>query len=531
MLGALARSLERRGVFDAERKLKSTLMKILLLTTLMGVLAYITKFYVVLIFVPIAAILLVLSLFSTGRDYGLINRESVLFALHGFILANAGFDVTGIFDKLAKMLEYEGSYVFRKIMGYFYFMGMDLREAINIVLAEEKKLGMSFKSFLTSVYNGMTTGIDTRSIFSMIIQQEIVESQKNIEAFEQTITSFLSGLMPFVVMTPMMLVLMGSVANMTFYHFAFLNIALGISVGLLLLFSENKFLYYPEIIMFSGRILVIQSIIALAVGVALYYMIGTYSLFVAVTVFYVVGYLMTRNYVGIRKDTYQYLPVFLADLGGRISIGQTFTEAVTNMPLDIYGKFSKVLKYSLGNLLHIGEIPPRKEFDRIYVYKIYKKLISDLQKGVYGYEALLNVRSIVSLMSAVYEKVRGTLGINMILIAVSLAFSTLFVDLLAFLGQQVAAAMKNVKQAQTGVAGGMQSLLILLTFLQTQSWVVDVYFLFAAIFMIVMGSFVSSVTDGTRHGNIHSILYCILSSILIVIMHTLVAPLLIGVYS
>ncbi len=415
-------------------------------------------------------------------------------------------------------------------MGYFYFMGMDLREAINRVLQEEKKLGVSFKSFLTSIYNGMTTGIDTKGIFSMVIQQEIIDSERNIEVFEQFINSFLSGLMPFIIMTPLMLVLLGGVANMPFIEYLFVNLALGVGVGLILLFSENKFLYYPEQIMFNGKLFLVQLLVAVLVSVAGYMVIGSYSMFLGVLAFFIVGYLGTREYIGLRKDTYTFLPVFLADLGGRISIGQTFTEAVTSMPLEIYGKFAKVLKFSLGNLVNIGEIPPKKDFERIYVYKIYKKLITDLQRGIYGYEALLNVRTIISLMSTVYEKIRGTLSMNSFLMAVSLSFSTLFVDLMAFLGQKVSQSMAEVQHAGAQIATGMQGMLMLLSFLRAKGWIVDVYFLFAVMFILIFGIFTSSVSDGTRHGNVQSIVYAIVSMVLIVTIHSVISPLLFAMY-
>ena len=530
MLDAIALELEKKGVYNAKERLEGAIKKVIASSLLLGVLAYVTGYYVVLVLVPLFAVMLIYGLFTTGRDYGLVNRETVLFALHGFILANAGFDVTGIFDQFAKMREYEGSYVFRKIMGYFYFMGMDLREAINRVLQEEKRLGVSFKSFLTSIYNGMTTGIDTKGIFSMVIQQEIIDSERNIETFEQFINSFLSGLMPFIIMTPLMLVLLGGVANMPFIEYLFINLALGLGVGLILLFSENKFLYYPEQIMFNGKLFLIQLVFAVLVSVAAYFVIGTYSLFLGVLTFFIIGYLATKDYIGLRKDTYTFLPVFLADLGGRISIGQTFTEAVTSMPLDIYGKFSRVLKFSLGNLVNVGEIPEKKDFERIYVYKIYKKLITDLQKGIYGYEALLNVRTIISLMSTVYEKIRGTLSMNSFLMAVSLSFSMLFVDLMAFLGEKVSESMAQVQHAGTQVATGMQGMLMLLSFLKAKSWIIDVYFLFAVIFIFIFGIFTSSVSDGTRHGNVQSIVYAIVSMIMIVVIHSLVSPALFALY-
>lgn len=530
MLDAIALELERRGVYNAKERLAGSIKRIIAASALLGLLAYITGFYVVLILIPLFAVMLFYGLFTTGRDYGLVNREAVLFSLHGFILANAGFDVTGIFDQFAKMREYEGSYVFRKIMGYFYFMGMDLREAINRVLQEEKRLGVGFKSFLTSIYNGMTTGIDTRSIFNMVIQQEIIESERNIETFEEFINSFLSGLMPFVIMAPLMLVLLGGVANMPFVEYLFINLALGIAVALILLFSENKFLYYPESIMFSGKVFFIQLLLASLVSAVGYFLIGTYSLFLGILAFFLAGYLATREYVGLRKDTYTFLPVFLADLGGRISIGQTFTEAVTSMPLDIYGRFSRVLKFSLGNLINVGEVPKKRDFERIYVYKIYRKLITDLQKGVFGYEALLNVRTIISLMSTVYEKVRSTLSMNTILMAVSLSFSMLFVDLMAFLGEKVSQSMAEVQQAGGQVVTGLEGLLVLLSFLRAKSWIIDVYFLFAFMFILIFGMFISSVSDGTRHGNLQSIIYAILSMILIVVIHSMVSPALFAIY-
>ncbi len=529
LLDALALELEKRGVYDAKKKLKSALTKVVASSLLLIILAVVTGYYLVLAAIPLFAAMFLYGLFSTGRDYGLINRETVLFALHGFILANAGFDVTGIFDQFAKMKEYAGSYIFRKIMSYFYFIGMDLREAINEVLQEEKRLGVGFKSFLTSVYNGMTTGIDTRSIFSMIIQQEVVESEKSIDAFEDSINTFLSGLMPFVIMVPLLMVLLGGVANMPFIEYLFLNLGLAIGIGLILLFSENKFLYYPEQILFVHKAFGIQLLLAIASTLLGYYTIGSYAFLIGALVFFVVGYLMTGNYIKLRRDTYAYLPVFLADLGGRISIGQTFTEAIISMPLSLSGRFSKVLKYSLGNLVNVGEIPRRAEFDRIFIYRIYKKLISDLQKGIYGYEALLNIRTIIAMMSSVYNRVRGTLSMNSLLMAVSLAFSTLFVDLMAFLGEKISESMLEIHKAES-ITGGMQGILSLLSFLKAKPWVIDVYFIFAAMLLYLFGIFISSISDGTRHGNAQALIYVISSVILMFLMHSVVAPALFFIY-
>ena len=121
MLGALARKLEAKGVYGAERRLKRALRNILITTVILVALALITGYYILLAMVLISAMLFLVGIFTSGRNYDLINREAILFAIHGFILANAGFDVTAIFDRLARMKEYEGSYVFRKIMGYFYW--------------------------------------------------------------------------------------------------------------------------------------------------------------------------------------------------------------------------------------------------------------------------------------------------------------------------------------------------------------------------------------------------------------------------
>ncbi|MEM3372174.1 MAG: hypothetical protein QXO55_06170 [Candidatus Korarchaeum sp.] len=528
-LSALARNLELRGVYDAENRIKAALRKIIAASVMLGVVSYVTGYYIVMVFIPIVAVMFLASLFTTGRDYGLINRETILFALHGFILSNAGFDVTSIFDNLARIKEYQGSYVFRKIMGMFYFMGMDLKEAINIVLQEERRLGVAFKSFLSSIYNGLVTGIDTQSIFSLIIQQQIIESERDIEKFEDYVNSFLSGLMPVVIMLPIMMALLGGIANLAEVEAYFMNFAFAILIALILLFSENKFLYYPELILLDKRILSIQSVIA-AACIASYFLIGFYSFFLANFAFFTVGYAMTRNYIKIRNDTYSYLPVFLADLGGRISIGQTFTEAVANMPMNIYGHFSKVLRYSLGNLIAFGDIPPKRDYDRIFIYKIYKKIIMDLQRGVYGYAALMNIRTIISLMSLAYGKIRSSLTMNSILLSISLSFSILFIDIMGFLGFKVSQAIAQMQQADPTALSGLSGMLSLLSFLAFKPWMINVYAMFAAIFMFVFGMFVTTTCEGSRHGNIHSIIYVVISATLIMLMHELVAPALFKMY-
>ncbi len=526
LLSALASKLEVRGVYDAETKLKKALRRIVISSTILTVLAYITGYYILLALVAIAGLLFFLGIFASGRDYNLINREAILFVVHGFILAYAGFDITAIFDRLAKMEEYEGSYIFRRIMGYFYFTGMDLKSAINKVIQEEERLGVSFKTFLTGVYSGLMTGTDPKSMFSMIIQQALMESQRDIERFSDFISSFLSGLMPVVIMLPLLTVLLGGVANLGLPESLFLNIGLGLMMALIFLFSENKFLYYPESIMLNPKALFLQSTAAIAVGFGLYPLIGTPSLFLAALTFFIVGYYSTRKYIGVRKDVYSFLPAFLADLGERIGIGQTFAEAATSMSLDVYGEFSRVLKYSIGNLLMIGDIPWKKEYDGIFAYRMYKKLIMDLHRGTYGYEALANIRSIISLMSTVYDRVRWTLTTYSFIIAISLSLGMLFVDFLSFIGTKVAQSLVNVGQA----AGSMSGMLALLSFLSVKGWAIDVYMIFSVIFIIAFGIFVSSVSDGTRHGNMLSILYAIITMAFIIGIHYFVSPALFSVY-
>ena len=522
MLGALARKLEAKGVYGAERRLKRALRNILITTVILVALALITGYYILLAMVLISAMLFLVGIFTSGRNYDLINREAILFAIHGFILANAGFDVTAIFDRLARMKEYEGSYVFRKIMGYFYFTGLDIKEAISKTLQEEKRLGMSFKTLLTGVYGGLVTGTDSQTIFNRIIQQEIIGSERDIEKFDSLVSSFLSGLMPVVIMFPLMTVLLGGLAGMGLAESLFLNLGLGIMIALILLFSENKFLYYPENIMLSLKTLFMQIIVSIAVAVGLYRVIGTQSLLFAILTFFLIGYYSEKRYIRVRRDIYSYLPTFLADLSGRISMGHTFTEAVTSMPLDIYGEFSRVLKYSIGNLINVGVIPERKDYDGIFAYRMYKNLLHDLMRGVYGSEALMNIRTVISLMSSIYDKVRSTMTIYGILLAASLSLGMLFVDFLSFLGAKMAG---SIAQASEVPSSGLSGLMTLLSLLNIKGWIVDVYIVFAVAIIFAFGIFISSVTDGTRHGNQLSILFTVTAILLLLGVHKFVSPL------
>lgn len=524
MLGALARKLEAKGIYGAEKRLRKALKNILIASTLLVALAIITGYYILLVLVLISGLLFLLSIFSSGRNYDLINREAILFAVHGLILAYAGFDVTGIFDRLARMEEYEGRYIFRRIMGYFYFTGMDLKEAISRVLHEERKLGASFKTLLTGVYSGLVTGTDTKTMFNRIIQQEIIGSERDIEKFDDLVRSFLSGLMPLVIMLPLMMVLLGGLTNMGLQETLFISIGLGIMITLILLFSENRFLYYPENIMLSPKVLIAQSFIAIAIGVGLFHFIGTRSLLFIPLVFFLTGYLFTRKYIRLRKDIYTYLPTFLADLGGRISMGHTFTEAVTSMPFDIYGEFSRILKYSVGTLINIGDIPPRKDYDGIFAYRMYKKLLIDLMRGTYGYEALASIRSIIALMSSIYDRVRSTVGIYSILLAFSLSIGVLLVDFVSFIGARISQSMGQLAQAET--VRGFSGMLTFLTFLSGKTWIFDIYMVFTALAIFGFGIFVSSITDGTRHGNYLSILFAVTTTLLTLGIHEFVSPIL-----
>ncbi len=175
-------------------------------------------------------------------------------------------------------------------------------------------------------------------------------------------------------------------------------------------------------------------------------------------------------------------------------------------------------------MLIIGDVPWRKEYDGIFAYRMYKKLIMDLHRGTYGYEALANIRSIISLMSIVYDRVRWTLTTYSFIIAVSLSLGMMFVDFLSFIGNMVTQSLVNGLVNVGQAAGSMSGMLTLLSFLSVKGWAIDVYIIFSAIFIIAFGIFVSSVLDGTRHGNMLSILYAIITMALILGIHYFISP-------
>ena len=530
MLDAWAHRLELKGVYSAKKKIKSTIKKILIASGLIVFFSLLSGLLILLTFIPIIAILFYMALVHEGRNYSLINKETILLALQSFILANAGFDVVGIFEKLARMKEYESSYIFRKIIGIFRFGGKDLRHAINAVMQEEKGLGTMFKEFLSSIYNGLITGIDVKTMFTLIIQQQAIEGEKDMEKFDEYTSSFLSSLMPVVVTLPLVMVLFSSTMDIDVIQGYAFVIAVGVAIFLFFLFSENKFLYYPEEPYFNGKVLLAQILGSVAVSLFLLNIVGIYAPLIGSIMFFVIGYALTRDYINVRKDIFIYLPVFFGDLSNRISIGQTFTEAVTSMPMEMYGHFSKVLKFSLGNLLLRSKIPHHPDYDRIYVYKIYKRIIEDMQKGIYGYEALTNIRLILSLMSSIYDKVRSSLNMQSFMISFSLALSIFFVDVLRMMGEQISTVMINVETGGQQNIESMKSIFTILSFFMAKPWIVWTYVAFATIFIVIFGIFVSSVTDGSRHGNMISIMYAIVSVILTFLIHDLLSPMIMNLY-